>query len=210
MRGGTAKLLTLFRPATGEVRAEPVDRTPHVVFQEWRRRERAVIGAAGPPAPVVPGPGHRGEDWPVTPPPPGWAEGLPPLRVRLIGDHRAGHGDWELEQDRLHQGILPLSTPVAGSWRNLAEAIQRIRVRRALAGQQPQNAAEVKAWLAAAVRGWNADPTPFEGGGKRAARRQRARQRRHTLGGAAGYTRRPIRRCRCRRSTTAFASHHDK
>ncbi len=210
VRGGTAKLLTLFRPATGEVRAEPVDRTPNVVLHEWLRRELAVIVAACPPAPAVPGPGQRWEDWPVTPPPPWWAEGLPPLRVLLIWDNLAGHCDWELEQDLLNQGILPLSTPVAGSWLNRAEAIQRIRVRRALAGQHPQNAAEVKAWLAAAGRGGNADPTPFEGGGKRAARRQRARQRRHTLGGAAGYTRRPIRRCRCRRSTTAFAIHHDK
>ena len=31
IRGGTAKLLTLFRPATGEVRAQPVERTaPHM------------------------------------------------------------------------------------------------------------------------------------------------------------------------------------
>src|SRR5581483_3347000 len=96
-----------------------------------------------------------------------------------------------------------------GSWLNLAEAIQRILVRRALAGQQPQSAEDVKAWLAAAVRGWNADPTPFEWGGKRAARRQRARQRRYALGGAPGYTRRPLRRCRCRRSAALFATHHD-
>ena len=56
-------------------------------------------------------------------------------------------------------------------------------------------------WLAEAARGWNADPTPFEWGGKRAARRQRARARRHALGGSGGYTRRPIRRRRQARPT---------
>jgi hypothetical protein len=178
VRGGTAKLLTLFRPATGEVRAEPVDRTTSSVLHGWLRRELAAIVAACPPPPAVPGPGQRWEDWQGVPQPPWWADGLPPLRVLLIWDNLAGHGDWELEQALLNQGILPLYTPVAGSWLNPAEAIQRIVVRRALAGQQPQSAEEVKAWLAAAVRGWNADPTPFEWGGKRAARRQRARQRR--------------------------------
>ena len=52
------------------------------------------------------------------------------------------------------------------------------------------------AWLAAAVAGWNADPTPFVWGGPRAARRQRARERRHALAGSGGYTRRPIPRPR--------------
>jgi len=210
VRGGTAKLLTLFRPATGEVRAEPADRTTNPILHGWLRRELAAIVAACPPAPAEPGPGRRWEDWLVTPQPAWWAEGLPPLRVLLIWDNLAGHCDWELEQDLLNAGILPLYTPLAGSWLNLAEAIQRILVRRALVGQQPESAAEVKTWLAATVRGWNADPTPFEWGGRRAARRQRARQRRHALGGAAGYTRRPLRRCRCTRSQALFGPHHDK
>src|SRR6266508_2706145 len=93
--------------------------------------------AACPPAPAEPGPGQRWEDWLVMPQPAWWAEGLPPLRVLLIWDNLAGHCDWELEQDLLNQGILPLYTPIAGSWLNLAEAIQRILVRRALAGQHP-------------------------------------------------------------------------
>jgi DDE superfamily endonuclease len=197
LRGGTAKLLTLFRPATGAVRAAPVDRAPNAVLHEWLRRELAAILAAGLPAPAESSPGGRWEDWIDPTLPAWWAEGLPPLRVLLIWDNLAGHCDWELEQDLLNWGILPLYTPVAGSWLNLAEAIQRILTRRALAGQHPQTAQEVKTWLAETVAGWNADPTPFGWGGKRAARRQRARQRRHALGGAGGYTRRPIRRCRC-------------
>ena len=210
VRGGTAKLLTLFRPASGEVRAEPVDRTPNAILHSGLRRELAAIVAACPPAPQEPGPGQHWEDWLVTPQPLWWAKGLPPLRVLLIWDNLAGHGDWELEQDLLNGGILPLYTPLAGSGLNLAEAIQRILVRRALAGQQPATAAAVKAWLAATVRGWNADPTPFVWGGKRAARRLRARQRRHALGGAAGYTRRPRRRCRCTRAQVLFGTQHNK
>jgi hypothetical protein len=94
---------------------------------------------------------------------------------------------------------------------NLAESIQRIPVRRALTGHHPHTVADLLAWLVARVRGWNADPTPFEWGGKRAARRQRARERqrqRHVLGGSGGYTRRPIRR---RLTTVARNGYeHDK
>ena len=35
VRGGTAKLLTLFHPATGEVRARPVERAPNAVLHPW-------------------------------------------------------------------------------------------------------------------------------------------------------------------------------
>jgi hypothetical protein len=64
--------------------------------------------------------------------------------------------------------------------------------RRALAGQHPENTTELRDWLAATVRGWNKAPTPFEWGGKRAARRDRAYRRRHALGGSGGCTRRPL------------------
>ena len=56
----------------------------------------------------------------------------------------------------------------------------------------PQSADALRDWLEAAVAGWNQDPTPFEWGGKRAARRQRARERRHRQGGSGAYTRRRI------------------
>ena len=46
VRGGTAKLLTLFRPATGEVRAQPTERTPNAVLHpslrgEWTAHEES-------------------------------------------------------------------------------------------------------------------------------------------------------------------------
>jgi hypothetical protein len=210
VRGGTAKLLTLFRPATGAVRAAPVDCAPNAVLHPWLRGELEAILATCPPAPRAPGPGQRWEDWLPADTPPWWAEGLPPLRVLLIWDNLRGHHTWEFEQWCLNAGILPLYTPLGGSWLNLAESLQRILTRRALAGQHPQAAQEIKEWFAETVRGWNAAPTPFVWGGKRAARRQRARERRHALGGSGGYTRHPLRRCRCRRVTTSKRHEHDK
>jgi hypothetical protein len=35
------------------------------------------------------------------------------------------------------QGIMPLYTPLGGSWLNMAESVQRIIVRLALSGQHP-------------------------------------------------------------------------
>lgn len=76
----------------------------------------------------------------------------------------------------------------------MAESMQRILVQRALNGQQPETPEQIMALLEAVAQGWNLDPTPFEWGGKRAARRQRSRLRRHALGGSGACVRRPIRR----------------
>ena len=107
--------------------------------------------------------------------------------------------------DRTHQmlelvlwmfarGIMPLSTPLSGSWLNMAESIQRILKRRALEGQHPQTPEEIIALLEATVQGWNHEPTPFVWGGKRALRRARSRQRHHRLGGSGACVVRPLRR----------------
>ncbi len=85
----------------------------------------------------------------------------------------------------LEHGVVPLYTPLSGSWLNMAESVQRIIVRRALDGQHPQDAHEVIRWLDETVAGWNRHPTPFEWDGKRQARRQRARLRRLGGSGAA-------------------------
>lgn len=89
---------------------------------------------------------------------------------------------------------MPLYTPLSGSWLNMAESVQRIVKRRALNGQHPHTPSEIIAWLEATARAWNRNPTPFVWGGKRAARRARARERRHRQGGSGACTRRPIRR----------------
>jgi transposase len=183
VRGGTAKLLTLFRPATGEVRAKGVTSASNAVLHRWLRDELSAILQELPPttscdtaAPFLPYWWQRRQEL---------AEHYsdPPVRLILIGDNLAGHKTPALVQWLCHQGILPLYTPLSGSWLNLAEALQRIVVRRALDGQHPQTAAEIITWLEDTVAGWNAEPTPFVWAGKRRERRQRARQRR--LGDAA-------------------------
>jgi hypothetical protein len=63
---------------------------------------------------------------------------------------------------------MVLYTPLSGSWLNTAESLQRILSRRALAGHHPQTADEIIAWLEATAAAWNATPTPFTWGGKRA------------------------------------------
>jgi hypothetical protein len=70
----------------------------------------------------------------------------------------------------------------------MAESMQRILKRRALDGQQPTSPEEISTWLEAEARGWNRQPTPFVWGGKRHARRERAWQRRHAIGGSGAET----------------------
>jgi hypothetical protein len=198
IRGGTAKLLTLFRPATGEVRALPVARTPNAVLHPWLEGELAAILATLPEGAAETATDRTAWD--------AWQDGvtvrrplpaaLPPLRMLLVLDNLSGHKTSAFVCWLLAHGILPLYTPLAGSWLNMAESVQRILVRRALDGQHPEHATQVMTWLAEAVVGWNADPTPFVWGGKRADRRARARERQHALGGSGAYSRRPIRRGR--------------
>jgi hypothetical protein len=184
VRGGTAKLLTLFRPATGEVRAQGVTRATNAVLHPWLQQELTQVLAALPQV-TVPAPdrpalaqwatwlGHDPRDL------------LPPLRLILVWDNLAGHLSWPLVRWLFEQGVMPLYTPLGGSWLNMAESLQRILVTRALAGQHPQSAAEVIQWMEDTVVGWNAAPTPFVWDGKRRARRQRARLRRLGGSGAA-------------------------
>jgi hypothetical protein len=117
----------------------------------------------------------------------------------LVWDNLVGHLNAELLLGVFSKGIMVLYTPLGGSWLNMSESIQRILVRRALAGEHPRKPEQIIEWLEAAARGWNRDPTPFEWGGCRALRRVRLRERRHAVGGSGTYyTRRPIRRGRTR------------
>ena len=90
---------------------------------------------------------------------------LPPLRLLLVIDNLAGHKSRDLVLWLFEHGIVPLYTPLGGSWLNMAESIQRILERRALAGQHPTQPTQIIDWLEAAARSWNHDPTPFEWGG---------------------------------------------
>ena len=201
IRNGTAKLMTLFHPASGKVRVKGVTSCPNTVLHPWLKLELSDILARMPQPPLVLDPKDNRALWES------WFEGLierpelpmelPPLRMLLVTDNLAGHKSHDLVQWFISQGIVPLYTPLGGSWLNMTESIQRILERRALNGQYPTTTDEIIAWLEAAARGWNRDPTPFVWGGKRAARRVRSRQRRkalHALGGSGACTRRPVQR----------------
>ena len=198
VRAGTAKLLTLFQPASGQVRVKGGTRCPNAVLHPWLRQELTAILAALPePTPAL-SPDETRALWAV------WQEGLtervtllaepPPLRLLLVWDNLAGHKTPELLVWLFERGIMPLYTPLGGSWLNRAESIQRILKRRAVEGRHPTAPEELIGWLEATARGWNRAPTPFVWGGKRAARRVRARQRRDGGGGSGACTYRPIRR----------------
>jgi hypothetical protein len=181
IRGGTAKLLTLFRPATGAVRAKGVTTAPNTVLHPWLQEElRQVLATLPPVTPEADRPPlAQWATWLGPAADPAW----PPLRLILIWDNLAGHHSEAIVRWLHEHGVLPLYTPLSGSWLNMAESVQRILVGRALAGEHPTDAAEVIRWLEATVVGWNAAPTPFVWNGKRRERRRRARQRR--LGGSA-------------------------
>ena len=53
VRAGTTKILTLFQPATGQVRIQPTARVTNAILPPWRRTTLAEIVAALPD-PAVP------------------------------------------------------------------------------------------------------------------------------------------------------------
>lgn len=198
-REGTAKLMTLFHPKTGQVRVRGVTNTRNETLHTWLQTELLTILSTLPqPEPLI-DPSTNRCLWE------NWREGLevkatlsqdlPPLRLLLIMDNLIGHKnpDWLLWC--FQHGVLPIYTPLGGSWLNMAESIQRILKRRALDSFYPQDVQTIIDRLEAVARGWNAHPTPFIWNGKRRQRRDRARARRlHRLGGSGATTTRPIAR----------------
>ncbi|MBN1145634.1 MAG: hypothetical protein JXA78_00150 [Anaerolineales bacterium] len=188
-------MLTLFHPATGQVRVKGVTSSANVVLHPWLKEELSDILQTLPQSPTLDADTNRCL-WEV------WQEGLslpitllkalPALRMLLIWDNLRGHYTPEMVLWLFEHGIMPLYTPLGGSWLNMAESMQRILIYRGLAGQYPESPEEIISSLEAAARIWNRAPTPFEWGGKRFARRQRSRQRRHALGGSGACTRRLV------------------
>jgi hypothetical protein len=207
VREGTAKLLTLFHPASGQVRVKGVTATTNAVLHGWLKEELAAIVAALPEPSSCLSPEANRRAWER------WQEGLsirptllaelPPLRMLLVLDNLAGHKTPEFVCWLFAHGIMPLYTPLGGSWLNMTESVQRILKHRALDGQEPKTSQQIIAWLEAAARGWNREPTPFVWGGKRRQRRRRAWERRHRIGGSGAYARRPIPRGRRTASHTS-------
>src|SRR4051812_17993292 len=201
IRAGTTKILTLFHPATGQVRLQPATRGTNAVLHPWLRERLSEIlaelpaiaaprdGATTPAAWAV---WQAGLMMPFTLP-----EDLPPLRLLLVWDNLAGHKTPELVLWLCAHGIMPLYTPVGGSWLNRAESIERVLKRRALDGQHPHSPAEIGGWFEQTARCWNEQPTPFVWNGKRRQRRRRSCGALiHRLGGSGACTQRPLRQNR--------------
>ncbi|HVB25213.1 MAG TPA: transposase [Ktedonobacteraceae bacterium] len=188
-RGGTAKIMTLFRPLTGMLTVKGVLSVTNAVLHPWLKGELSTVLAdieQAHPAQGLPPEEERPvcarwETWLGHPP----RTPKPPLRIILVLDNLAGHRSYELIEWFFAHGVMPLYTPIGGSWLNMAESVQRIIVPRALAGQHPQSAQEVIDWLEQTAAGWNLHPTPFVWNGKRRRRRERAHLRRLAGSGAS-------------------------
>jgi transposase len=203
VRGGTTEILTLFHPATGEVRVQPATRGTNAVLHGWLKRAPAAIVAALPAAAEPGDPAATRALWEawqqglavrLTPP-----ERLPPLRILPVWDNLAGHKTTEMVPWLCRHGIMPLYTPLGGSWLNMAESSQRILKRRALEGQQPRSPAEIGVRFEQTARSWNRQPTPFVWRGKRRQRRRRHTGDARPVGGSAAVTHQALPRPRTER-----------
>ena len=144
VRNGKAKLLSLFCPNSGELRARDVTAAPNVVLHPLLQQELIAVLDQLPPAPVtdVTDVSRNHAAWEA------WQQGLknritlpailPRLRLLLVWDNLKGHLTPTLVLWLFSHGVMPLYTPLGGSWLNMAESIQRMISRRALAGQYLQ------------------------------------------------------------------------
>jgi hypothetical protein len=201
IRGGTTKILTLFHPATGQVRLQSAACCTNAVLHPWlRERLSAILAELPPPAPSQ-DPAATQAAWAV------WQAGLtmpftlphnlPPLQLLLVWDNLTGHKTPDLVLWLCAHGVMPLDTPVGGSWLNMAESIERVLKRRALDGQHPHSPEEIGCWFEQTARCWNEQPTPFVWNGKRRQRRRRSGgDQTHRLGGSGACTPRPLRQNR--------------
>jgi transposase len=201
IRGGTTKILTLFHPASGQVRLQPAARGTNAVLHPWlRERLSAILAELPPPAPSQ-DPAATPAAWAV------WQAGLtrpftlphtlPPLRLLLVWDNLTGHKTPELVLWLCAHGVMPLYTPVGGSWLNMAESIERVLKRRALDGQHPHSPDEIGCWFEQTAQRWNEQSTPFVWNGKRRQRRrQPVGKPIHRLGGSGACTHKPLKRSR--------------
>jgi hypothetical protein len=104
----------------------------------------------------------------------------------LVGDNLAGHLSEDLVDWLFDHGILPLSTPLSGSWLTMASSGEPHHRAPCLSRTASQECpSRVIDWLEQTVTGWNQAPTPFVWNGNRRQRRARARLRRLGGSGAA-------------------------
>jgi hypothetical protein len=110
---------------TGPVRVKGVPPCPNAVLLLWLKEELTAILVAFPLPPVLSTEDNR-RAWArwqerltirITLPEP-----LPPLRMLVMWDNLTGHLPPSMVRGLFAQGIMPLSMPHDGSWRNMAES----------------------------------------------------------------------------------------
>ena len=139
-------MLTLFEPRSGEVRIQGVTSATNAVVHPWLKAQCTAI-LSTLPTPAACDAMTQTTLWQV------WQQGLsqpitlpkmlPPLRMLLVWDNLAGHYTLDMVLWLIEHGIMPLYTPLGGSWLNMAESVQRIIVRRALDGQSPETPQQI-------------------------------------------------------------------
>ncbi len=123
LRTGTAKQLTLFHPASGAVRVKGVRSCTNAVLHPWLEAELYTILATLPEPTETLSAAANQRCWAR------WQEGLsiritlpeclPPLRMLLVLDNLTGHHTPAFVLWLFAHGIMPLDTPLGGSWLNL-------------------------------------------------------------------------------------------
>ncbi len=122
VRAGTAKMLTLFQPSSGMVRAKGVERSTNAILHPWLKTElEAILAELSPPP-------ERSLDetkllWKS------WQQDMTvkytllhnpvPLRLILVWDNLIGHHSGDIVLWLYQHGIMPLFTPIKGSWLNM-------------------------------------------------------------------------------------------
>jgi hypothetical protein len=154
---GTAKLLTLRHPRTGQVRVKGVTKTRNETVHAWLKVElESILATLPPPGPVL-DPAQNRQEWES-----GRADGkvkaslsphLPALRLLLGMDNLVGHKNPDWLNWCFQRGILPIYTPSGGSGLNLAQSIQRLLKRRALDGFYPPSVTTIIERLQAVATG---------------------------------------------------------
>ena len=122
IRAGTAKLLTLFRPATGELYAKGVTSSANAVLHPSLEGALTVLLEQHPVLPVLEETANRAA-WVR------WQQDLtvkftlstvlPRLRALLVMDNLAGHKTPSLMLWLVAHGVMPVFTPLGGSWLNM-------------------------------------------------------------------------------------------
>lgn len=120
IRNGTAKLLTLLHPATGQVRVTGVTSSANAVLHPWLKEQLTHILDTLPAPTTLSTTEQRQGEWAR------WQEGLtirftlltelPPLRLLLILDNLGSHKTPEFVCWLMAHGIMPLYTPLGGRW----------------------------------------------------------------------------------------------